>query len=149
MSIILQALMATLASTAEDPGATVTINNGTVSNVQVGASSTASITFNSNGTVSSVGNVATYTTDWIDPTSAAPDDYQIRAVLSSGTMTSGTFADPSDPASGWLALTSDRTWSKTQFTVGSSSAQVLFEIRKGSGSVLDSGTITFNVERVS
>lgn len=142
MSIILQALMATLASTAEDPGATVTINNGTVSNVQVGASSTASITFNSNGTVSSVGNVATYTTDWIDPTSAAPDDYEIRATLSSGTMTSGTFGS-------WLALTSNRTWSKTQFTVGSSSAQVLFEIRKGSGSVLDSGTITFNVERVS
>lgn len=142
MSIILQALMATLASTAEDPGATVTINNGTVSNVQVGASSTASITFNSNGTVSSVGNVATYTTDWIDPTSAAPDDYQIRATISSGTMTSGTFGS-------WLALTSNRTWSKTQFTVGSSSAQVLFEIRKGSGSVLDSGTITFNVERVS
>ena len=142
MSIILQALMATLASTAEDPGATVTINNGTVSNVQVGASSTASITFNSNGTVSSVGNVATYTTDWIDPTSAAPDDYEIRATLSSGTMTSGTFGS-------WLALTSNRTWSKTQFTVGSSSAQVLFEIRKGSGSVLDSGTITFNVERIS
>lgn len=142
MSIILQALMATLASTAEEPGATVTINNGTVSNVQVGASSTASITFNSNGTVSSVGNVATYTTDWIDPTSAAPDDYEIRATLSSGTMTSGTFGS-------WLALTSNRTWSKTQFTVGSSSAQVLFEIRKGSGSVLDSGTITFNVERVS
>jgi hypothetical protein len=142
MSIILQALMATLASTAEDPGATVTINNGTVSNVQVGASSTASITFNSNGTVSSVGNVATYTTDWIDPTSAAPDDYEIRATISSGTMTSGTFGS-------WLALTSNRTWSKTQFTVGSSSAQVLFEIRKGSGSVLDSGTITFNVERVS
>ena len=142
MSIILQALMATLASTAEDPGATVTLNNGTVSNVQVGASSTASITFNSNGTVSSVGNVATYTTDWIDPTSAAPDDYEIRATISSGTMTSGTFGS-------WLALTSNRTWSKTQFTVGSSSAQVLFEIRKGSGSVLDSGTITFNVERVS
>ena len=142
MSIILQALMATLASTAEDPGATVTINNGTVSNFQVGASSTASITFNSNGTVSSVGNVATYTTDWIDPTSAAPDDYEIRATISSGTMTSGTFGS-------WLALTSNRTWSKTQFTVGSSSAQVLFEIRKGSGSVLDSGTITFNVERVS
>lgn len=142
MSIILQALMATLASTAEDPGATVTINNGTVSNVQVGASSTASITFNSNGTVSSVGNAGTYTTDWIDPTSAAPDDYEIRATISSGTMTSGTFGS-------WLALTSNRTWSKTQFTVGSSSAQVLFEIRKGSGSVLDSGTITFNVERVS
>lgn len=142
MSIILQALMATLASTAEDPAPTVTINNGTVSNFQVGASSTASITFNSNGTVSSVGNAGTYTTDWIDPTSAAPDDYEIRATISSGTMTSGTFGS-------WLALTSNRTWSKTQFTVGSSSAQVLFEIRKGSGSVLDSGTITFNVERVS
>ena len=142
MSIILQALMATLASTAEEPGATVTINNGTVSNFQVGASSTASITFNSNGTVSSVGNAGTYTTDWIDPTSAAPDDYEIRATISSGTMTSGTFGS-------WLALTSNRTWSKTQFNVGNSSAQVLFEIRKGSGSVLDSGTITFNVERIS
>ena len=142
MSIILQALMATLASTAEEPGATVTINNGTVSNFQVGGSSTASITFNSNGTVSSVGNAGTYTTDWIDPTSAAPDDYEIRATISSGTMTSGTFGS-------WLALTSNRTWSKTQFNVGNSSAQVLFEIRKGSGSVLDSGTITFNVERIS
>lgn len=142
MSIILQALMATLASTAEDPAPTVTINNGTVSNFQVGASSTASITFNSNGTVSSVGNAGTYTTDWIDPTSAAPDDYEIRATISSGTMTSGTFGS-------WLALTSNRTWSKTQFNVGNSSAQVLFEIRKGSGSVLDSGTITFNVERIS
>ena len=142
MSIILQALMATLASTAEDPAPTITVNDGLVSDIQVGTNSTASITFNSNGTVSSVGNVATYTTDWIDPTSAAPDDYEIRATISSGTMTSGTFGS-------WLALTSNRTWSKTQFTVGSSSAQVLFEIRKGSGSVLDSGTITFNVERVS
>ena len=142
MSIILQALMATLASTAEDPAPTVTINNGLVSDFQVGTNSTASITFNSNGTVSSVGNAGTYTTDWIDPTSAAPDDYEIRATISSGTMTSGTFGS-------WLALTSNRTWSKTQFTVGSSSAQVLFEIRKGSGSVLDSGTITFNVERIS
>ena len=142
MSIILQALMATLASTAEDPAPTVTINNGLVSDFQVGTNSTASITFNSNGTVSSVGNAGTYTTDWIDPTSAAPDDYEIRATISSGTMTSGTFGS-------WLALTSNRTWSKTQFNVGNSSAQVLFEIRKGSGSVLDSGTITFNVERIS
>jgi hypothetical protein len=143
MSIILNALIATLGSTSEDPGATVTIVNRTITYVQFGASATASVTFKNDGTTSSVFSSGTgYSTDWIDPTSAAPDDYQIRATISSGTMTSGTFGS-------WLALTSNRTWSKTQFSVGSSSAQVLFEIRKGSGSVLDSGTITFYVERVS
>ena len=140
MSIILQALMATLASTAEDPAPTVTINNGTVSNVQVGASSTASITFNSNGTVSSVGNISTYTTDWIDPTSAAPDDYEIIAVPSSGSVSSGTVNQ-------WLPLTSNRTWSKTQSSIGQVSVIIDFKIRKGSGPELDSGTITLRAQK--
>lgn len=68
---------------------------------------------------------------WIDPrSSTVGDGYEIRATLNSG----------SSPASGtigsWQALSSTRAWSWSRSGVGSTLANVTFEIRRASDSVV-------------
>jgi hypothetical protein len=80
--------------------------------------------------------------DWIDPKASAPSDYEVRATLNSGTLTSGTTGS-------WLALTSNRSWTLTQATVGAADqVDLTIEIRKGSGATLASATVTLDAERL-
>ena len=79
--------------------------------------------------------------DWIDPKASAPSDYEVRATLNSGTLTSRTTGS-------WLALTSNRSWTLTQATVGAATqVDLTIEIRKGSGATLASATITLEAEQ--
>ena len=79
--------------------------------------------------------------DWINPKAAAPSDYEVRATLNSGTLSSGTTGS-------WLALSTTRAWTLTRFVVGAADpVELTIEIRKGSGSVLDSTTVTLDAER--
>lgn len=102
-------------------------------------------------TLESDGDIITATTslgavdagDWITPKSAAPSDYQVRATLVSGTLTSGTTGT-------WLELTTNATWTRNAATANTYNECVLtIEIRKGTGSVLTSATITLQAERGS
>jgi hypothetical protein len=75
--------------------------------------------------------------DWISPASAAPSDYEIRAVLTGGQ------APSSGPTlNDWHALSSTRSWTLTLDEFQFGGFTILVSIRKGSGPVLDSGSYT-------
>lgn len=59
----------------------------------------------------------------------AAGDYEVRATLDSGTLTSGTTGS-------WLACSTTRTWVRTRTANGTSSAQLTIEIRRVSDSVV-------------
>ena len=81
--------------------------------------------------------------DWISPKASAPSDYEVRATLNSGTLTSGTTGS-------WLALSSNRSWTLTRATVGAADqVNLTIEIRKGAGATLASATVTLDAERLS
>lgn len=120
----------------------VSIADFDVSDFAVAAgTAVAGIYVNSDGTIDRYKNNApasgrVYNQDWINPTSAAPDDYEVRFTKTGGSgtllgVTSGT----------WYALTSDRYASvqNNAFT-GTYTVNLTIEIRKGTGSVLATGT---------
>lgn len=115
--------------------AVVSIANQNVQRIVVDpADATASYALESDGDIAT--NLVD-SGDWITPKAAAGADYECRATVVSGTFTSGTFGS-------WLALSSTRTWTLTQTTLGTSTASMLIEIRRASdGTVLDSATISF------
>jgi hypothetical protein len=102
-------------------------------------------------TLESDGDVVTATTgggsvdagDWIVPKASAPSDYEVRATLVSGTLSTGTTGS-------WLALSSNRSWTLTRVVVGvADQVELTIEIRKGSGATLASATVTLDAERTS
>lgn len=69
-------------------------------------------------------------------------NYECRATLDFGTLTSGTTGS-------WLALSSSREWKVEQGAPGITSATITVEIRNASTLVvLDSATITLEAERI-
>lgn len=91
-------------------------------------SSTGDIEQTKNTTTTDIG-------DWVTPKSAAAN-YECKATLVSGSLTSGTTGS-------WLALTTSRAWSVSQSTTGTKTATISVEIRKvGTTTVLDTATIT-------
>lgn len=131
-------LLAAFAALGGEP--LISLSNLTIGSSGAGSQS-ASYTLESDGDV-----VATTTLfgssdqgDWIDPKAAAPGTYEARVTVTSGSLSSGTTGT-------WLALTSNRTWTVTRDTVGTSTCVFTVEIRKGSGSTLASATITLEAE---
>jgi hypothetical protein len=117
----------------------------------VGVSSTGTGTQTATYTLESDGDVITATTpggsvdagDWIVPKASAPSDYEVRATLVSGTLSTGTTGS-------WLALSSNRSWTLTRVVVGvADQVELTIEIRKGSGATLASATVTLDAERIS
>jgi hypothetical protein len=106
-----------------------------------GGSQSASYSLESDGDIVSVSSLlgSIDQGDWISPKALAPSDYEVRASIVSGSLTSGTTGS-------WLALTSNRTWTVSRDTVGTSTCVFTVEIRKGSGSTLASATITLEAE---
>tara|TARA_Y100001951_G_C11289985_1_gene271439 strand:+ start:198 stop:755 length:558 start_codon:yes stop_codon:yes gene_type:complete len=76
--------------------------------------------------------------NWVTPTSAAPSDYQIRA-----STTGGSPPDGGSSLNTWVPLSSQRTWSRSSSS-GTVTSTILIEIRKGTGPVLESGSITIS-----
>jgi hypothetical protein len=121
-------------------GATVSLSNETI--LSVGFSTqTASYSLENDGDIisSTTGGGPVNEGDWISPKAAAPGDYEARATLNSGALTSGT-------AGSWLALTSTRTWVVERTSSGTNAANLTIEIRKGSGAALASATIVLTAE---
>lgn len=72
--------------------------------------------------------------------SGSAGDFEVRATVTSGSLTSGTTGS-------WLSLGSAVTWSLVQTGVGGTSAVLLIQIRDASSlSVLDSANITLDAE---
>lgn len=123
----------------------ITVNSGTITDIDFASPfiATATIIYELDGTITTLrqqgaDNVDTLG-DWISPLSSAPGNYEIRATLNSGSLTSGTTGT-------WQALSTDRAWSVSREVSGTSSANLTIEIRSGSGPTLDSGTIILQVE---
>lgn len=73
--------------------------------------------------------------NWVTPTGAAGANYETRATVNTGTLSSGT-------TGAWTALSSTQTWTVTRSTVGTKNCNITVEIRlASSGTVLDSATI--------
>lgn len=108
--------------------------------LQFGAPATASITFESDGDIITVGSFTVDAGDWISPKSAAPGSYEIRATLNSGDTPTGTLGS-------WLALSSNRTWTLTKpgTLLGIRECELTIEIGFG-GTVLDSTIVTLTAE---
>lgn len=94
----------------------------------------ASVSVNSDGSLTFVGNAAPADTDWL--ISGSPGDYEVFATASSGS--------PSGPTLGvWHATTSNRTWTVTRSTAGTTTAIMEITIRQ---TALTSNSITFAVD---
>ena len=78
---------------------------------------------------------------WIVPASAAGSNYEVRAQETSGTVSTGTVGS-------WLSLGTTRTWSRAQTVNGTSTCELLIEIRlAASGVVLAAATITLEANK--
>ena len=131
-----------LAAFAAIGGDQIALSNVNVSSIGAG-SQTATYTLESDGDVMSDSTIFSPVDegDWITPKANAPSDYEVQATLNAGTLTSGTTGS-------WLALTSNRSWTLTQATVGAATqVDLTIEIRKGSGATLASATITLEAEQ--
>jgi hypothetical protein len=97
--------------------------------------STATFRLTSGGVIQQVTGFGTSSLgNWIDDTSQA-GNYEVRATLVSGTLSSGTTGS-------YLALTSNRSWSVSRSSPGVKSCTFTIEIRKiGTADVLDSATV--------
>lgn len=73
-------------------------------------------------------------TDWLNPKTAAPGDYQIRATLNSGSLE----ATLSNSTGVWLALTSTRRWQCQVTGTGIQTADLTIDFRLGTGAILKS-----------
>ena len=132
-----------LAAFAAIGGDQIALSNVNVLSIGAG-SQTATYTLESDGDVVSDSTIfgPVDEGDWITPKANAPSDYEVQATLNAGTLTSGTTGS-------WLALTSNRSWTLTQATVGAATqVDLTIEIRKGSGATLASATITLDAERL-
>ena len=118
-------------------GARITIEDATISDI-VGSPGTAGATYQLTPGGDITHNFVD-SGDWIVPNNAAPGLYEVRATVTSGSISSG------DATGSWLALTSTRTWTVTRDIVGLSSATLTIEIRLGT-TVLDTATVTLAAE---
>jgi hypothetical protein len=99
------------------------------------ATATASATIESTGawtaTASPLQNIDTITGDrWFGPGNAVGANYWVRATLTAGTAPTGGSGTGT-----WLQLSSARSWSKTQSTIGSTSSTLLIEVATDAGGV--------------
>ena len=79
--------------------------------------------------------------NWVFPASAAGANYEVRATVNSGALTSGTTGS-------WTALSSTQSWVRQQSSIGTSSCNLTIEIRHATSLVvLDTASITLNAER--
>lgn len=127
------------------------VGGAVVSLSGVAVSSTGTGTQTATYTLESDGDVIRATTpggsvdagDWIAPKSAAPSDYEVRATLVSGTLSTGTTGS-------WLALSSNRTWTLQQVAIGTATqVSLTIEIRKGTGAALASASVTLDAQRTA
>lgn len=79
--------------------------------------------------------------DWISPKAAAGGNYEVRATVVSGSVSSGTTGS-------WLALSSDRTWTRSRVTSGTDTVVLTIEIRRtGTTTVLATCTRTLVADK--
>lgn len=114
---------------------------GAIESFSVGGSAAASVTIQRDGDVTIVGTLSGTpgAGDWVLPRNAAiGDDYEVRLTVNSGVTPAGS------ATGSWLALTSDRAWSHTRITVGTTTGNYTVEIRDTLTSTVQA-SVTFNM----
>ena len=119
-------------------GARITLTDQTYTNATGGGlPATVGYTIDADGNVYDQSSVLLE--QWCAP-AALSGDYEVRATISSGTLTSGTTGS-------WLALSTDRTWSKTVESPATGTCVFTVEIRRiGTTTTLDSATISITAD---
>jgi hypothetical protein len=120
-------------------GNRVQLSNRSISDTNVGSPSVAGYSLTSTGKVTeTIGVGSTTIGDWILPNGAAGANYECRATVNSGAVTTGTTGT-------WLALSSTRAWTCQQFSVGAAEANLTIEIRSAiTTQVLASATVALS-----
>lgn len=128
---------------ASAPPGTVNLDGHSVTHSQP-STCYAGYRFTTGGTVEKRGpNETDYTqidtSDWLDPKDDAPDLYEIKCTVNSGSVLG-------DNTGAWLALTSDREWYRSDIASvgGALTADLTIEIRHDGGDVLASNTYTLS-----
>lgn len=119
----------------------IAITDQFVSVVSGGTSAaTAGYRLLSNGKVQvTVGSTWTDAEQWCTPTSVS-GDYEALVTVTSGTLSSGT-------AGSWLALSSNREWTRVANVPQYQTCEFTVQIRKiGTSTVLDTATITLEAD---
>ena len=105
------------------------IADTTVSEAEESANITATFSINSNGT---------YTGGTWNSSSSVGSGYEVKATVTSGSLTTGTTGS-------WLALSSNRSWSLTDFSDDGHAVSAVFTLSiraAGASTALDTATIT-------
>lgn len=95
--------------------------------------------------ISAPSSAAAIAGQWLFPPDATEaDDYEVRATMNYGALSEGVTGS-------WLSLSADRSWTRRQATVGSSTCSFLVEIRRtgGDGTILASATIMLTARKNS
>lgn len=119
------------------PGGASITNQLQSRNTTTPTAATAQYVLNSSGQAQRIDDDGTtnISGEWL--VSGAASDYEVRATVNSGSLTSG-------PTGSWESLGTTRTWTLTRASVGTSSCVLLVEIRRVSDSVVvTSATIDF------
>ena len=121
----------------------ITISNVTTTNTRAGTAATAKYELQSDGDIyrsSANANPDVYVGDWIEPRASAGGGYECKVTINTGSLTTGT-------SGSWLALSSTRTWTIVQGSMGSGNVNFTVEIRQvGSSTTLDSAIIDLTAE---
>lgn len=96
---------------------------------------------NTNGNAEEYTSTAgTYSTLEVWRLQGASSDYEVRATVNSGAVSSGTTGS-------WLSLSSSQSWGRTRLAIGVSTVDLTIEIRRASdGVVLDSANVVLEAE---
>lgn len=131
---------AAVASMTTSTYSPVTITDRTVSHVVADpADATAAYTLTSGGLVQDHTGATLET--WLG--SGAASNYEVRATVTAGALSTGLTGS-------WLALSSNRTWTRSRTIVGTGTATLLIEIRDtATSTVQDSATISLEAEVTS
>lgn len=77
---------------------------------------------------------------WVLPTAAAGGNFEVRALIVSGSLGSGTVGS-------WTALSSNQSWTISQVTVGTNTCTFTIQIRlTADGTVLDGAQISVTAQ---
>lgn len=120
----------------------VGIDNGALSDLQIApATSSCSITFHTDGTISTTGNTTSYSdTHWHSPTTTnIGNDYRIKVISSNNTVTGPTLNI-------YHLLNSNRTWTLSK-TSGLASSNLTVSLANNiTSQVVSQASITMSVE---
>jgi hypothetical protein len=123
-------------------GATVNFVDTTVYAFNTGANATAGYRINPSGLDYQSLNGGAYSSlnQWVTPTSAS-NNYEVFATVSSGSLSSGTTGS-------WVATSTNPAWTRTRTSIGTDIVVLSMQVRAvGSGTVLDTWTVTLEAER--